>query len=248
MRFLSLLNIQIAVASGKGGVGKSTVAAYLARSLTKRGKKVGVLDADIYGPSIRHMLPEDVMPIMEENRLVPAKSQEISLMSPSFFQGAEQGFFVRAPVIHKWIQYFCKETDFSDRDLVLYDLPPGTGDIQMTLCQMVPLSGVILVTTPQELVQLDVRKAYHLFLEMKVPIFGIVENMSYLSEAGQKIFPFGEGGGRKLSDQLGIPFLGQIPLEREVSLASDEGRSLTGGEASLAFDLLAETILNRVEI
>jgi ATP-binding protein involved in chromosome partitioning len=245
LTMFSKKTLHIAIGAGKGGVGKSSVTAFLARSLSKMGKRVGVLDADIYGPSLRHMLPEEEGPELIKNRLKPARCGNISLMSPSFFEGGEQGFFVRAPVLHKWIKYFCEETDFSEEDVILYDLPPGTGDVAMTLCQTVPFSGVILVTTPQELVQLDVRKAYHLFFDRGIKVFGILENMSYLMIGKKKFYPFGQGGGEKLSYQLGIPFLGKIPLEKEISIASDEGRGLKEGKVSSLFDHLAKTLLER---
>lgn len=218
----------IAVAAGKGGVGKSTVTVNLARALKMAGYSVGILDADIYGPSMRRMLPEDESPSQKGEDLMPAICQGIRMMSMAYFRRPDEATAVRAPIANGLIMQFVKNVNWGDLDYLLIDFPPGTGDAQLTLCQQGGLSGALIVTTPQELALMDVRKAANLFLQVKVPIVGVVENLSYYCphEIDKKIYLFGQGGGARLALELGVPLLGEIPVDPEICSAGDEGRTL----------------------
>lgn len=218
----------IAIAAGKGGVGKSTVTVNLAMALKHLGYKVGILDADLYGPSLRKMLPEDHLPEQKEQRILPALAQGILTISMAYFRSEDDVAAIRAPIANNVIAQFLKEVDWGELDFLLIDFPPGTGDIQLTLAQQAKLTGAIMVTTPQEVALLDVRKAMRLFYHVKVPILGILENMSYFvsSESGAKNYLFGQGGGELLSKQTQIPLLGEIPLEPQLCTLADCGRTL----------------------
>lgn len=221
----------IAIAAGKGGVGKSTLTVNLALALKTAGYSVGVLDADVYGPSIRKMLPEDRPPGQKGEMLIPAVCHGIYMMSMAYFRREEEPTAVRAPIANGLIMQFIKNVDWGDLDYLLIDFPPGTGDAQLTLSQQANLSGAIMVTTPQEIALMDVRKAANLFMQVKVPIIGVVENMSYYCHPGdgQKVFIFGQGGGERLALELGVPFLGTVPIDPEICRAGDVGLSLFVG-------------------
>lgn len=217
----------IAIAAGKGGVGKSTVAVNLAQALQIKGYRVGLLDTDIYGPSIRKMLPEDRMPTQQDGRITPALCRGIRMMSISYFRKEHEASAVRAPIANSIITQFMQEVEWGTLDYLIIDFPPGTGDIQLTLSQQANLTASLLVTTPQDVALMDVRKAAHLFHQVQVPVVGIVENMSYYQQPnGEKIALFGEGGGKRLAEEIGVPLLAQIPIESEISRASDRGESL----------------------
>lgn len=204
----------LGVLSGKGGVGKSTVVSELAKALKGRGLKVGVLDGDLYGPSMRHLLPEDAPPNVAKEALYPAQSEGISVMSAAFFPEKRGAVGVRAPIANQIIAQFIEEVEWGDCGVLLVDFPPGTGDIQITLMQKLFFNGVLLVTTPQELSFLDAKKAAQMALDMEVPLCGVVENMSYfLDGKGGKYFPFGKGGGKDLSEEFSIPLLAEIPID-----------------------------------
>lgn len=221
----------IAVAAGKGGVGKSTVAVNLALALKKAGYSVGVMDTDIYGPSIRKMLPEDEMPSQKGETLFPAICQGIRMISMAYFRKQGEAAAVRAPIANGLVIQFIKNVEWGELDYLFIDFPPGTGDIQLTLSQQANLSGAILVTTPQEVALMDVRKAAHLFHQVNVPIVGVVENMSYYQPEGcEKVFLFGKGGGGRLAMENGIPFLGEVPIDPEICHCGDVGRSLFADE------------------
>lgn len=224
----SHINKMIAIAAGKGGVGKSFVAANLARALKKKGFKVGILDADLYGPSLKKMLPESLGPSKEDDLFIPAKSEGISIMTMAHFRTEADGVIIRAPIATKLINQFINETAWGELDYLIIDFPPGTGDIAITLAQTAKLDGVILVTTPQEIAMLDVRRAAKMFEDTGVKVVGIVENMSYLidHETNKLFFPFGQGGGSVLSNELQVPLLAQIPLEPEAGKFADLGFSL----------------------
>jgi ATP-binding protein involved in chromosome partitioning len=240
----------LGIAAGKGGVGKSSLTVNLALSLQKMGKRVGILDADLYGPSIRRMLPEDLPTrIREEDRkILPAEKNGIKLITVSYFQDSEKAVIVRAPIANGLIKQFFHSVDWGDLDLLLVDFPPGTGDIQLTLLQEASFSGGLVITTPQEVALQDVSKAIALFHQMHVPVLGCVENMSYFEEpvSKQRHFPFGRQGGWRLCQQEGIPFLGEIPIEGEISRCADEGISLLeapqGQAAALRYQEIAEKI------
>lgn len=225
----------IAIAAGKGGVGKSAITTNLALSLYRLGYSVGVLDADLYGPSIRKMLPEEKMPEQKGSRIYPALSQGIKLISMAHFKQDADAVVVRAPIANGMISQFLNEVEWGLLDYLLIDFPPGTGDIQMTLAQKARLTGALLVTTPQQVAVLDVKKCLNMFDKLNVPILGILENMAYYMESnGTKAHPLGEGGGKLLAEQSGQLFLGEIPLHPLIGKVLDQGRSLfeVPGEAS----------------
>lgn len=218
----------IAVAAGKGGVGKSSVTTNLAFSLKRAGYSVGVLDADVYGPSIRRMLPEDERPSQEGDILRPAISKGIRMMSMAYFRREADAAAIRAPIANGLISQFLNKVEWGYLDFLLIDFPPGTGDIQLTLSQQANLTGALMVTTPQEVAVMDVRKAMNLFDQLHVPVIGVVENMSYYLDpvTNQKIHLFGKGGGERLAAETAVPFLGEIPIDPNVSRAGDEGQSI----------------------
>lgn len=216
----------IGIAAGKGGVGKSTVTANLARALKQKGFNVGVLDADIYGPSLRKMLPESRLPGHRNGRLLPAISEGIKLLSLAYFRKEHEAAAIRAPIANSVVSQFLKGVEWGELDYLLIDFPPGTGDIQITLSQQANLSGAIMVTTPQEVALMDVRKAMSLFESVRVPLVGIIENMSYYLGQHEKVYLFGRGGGEKLALASGLPFLGQIPLDAALCQSGDDGKSL----------------------
>lgn len=217
----------LAIAAGKGGVGKSTLTANLALAMKQRGLKVGVLDADIYGPSLRRMLPEDRLPKQEGEWIIPAWSYGIRLLSISYFRPENQATAVRAPIANGMIKKFLQQVSWGDLDYLLIDFPPGTGDIQITLSQQANLTGAVMITTPQEISLMDVRKALNLFEQLHVPVLGIVENMSfYLLDDKNREYPFGNGGGERLAKEFAVPLLAQIPIHASISSAGDTGSSL----------------------
>lgn len=244
----------IGVAAGKGGVGKSSLTVNLALALSQKGLNIGVLDADVYGPSIRMMLPEEQFPSMRGTTIFPALSFGIKTISVAYFRKDNEASAVRAPIANSLIQQFLNGVDWGELDILLIDFPPGTGDVQLTLSQKAQLSGALIVTTPQEISLLDVRKAVHLFNELKVPILGIVENMSYYldEKSGERIHLFGKGGGEKLSKEAGVPFLGEIPLDPMIGKCLDRGEALLfkndqkAEGAKNSFLTLAEDVLRHL--
>lgn len=250
--FAAVSNI-IAVAAGKGGVGKSTISVNLALALREAGHQVGILDTDIYGPSVRRMLPEDKLPGKVGDKLSPALSHGIRLISMAYFRKEDEGAVIRAPIANQVIMQFISQIDWGKLDYLIVDFPPGTGDIQLTLAQQCKLTCAIMVTTPQELALMDVKKAMHLFREVNVPIAGVVENMAYYAPEGSsgRIYPFGQGGGKRLARDSGIPLLAEIPLEPLLCTCSDQGtsifRKLPSGEVSGAFRSLASMLSSHIE-
>lgn len=215
----------IAVGSGKGGVGKSTVAVNLAVALAKLGARVGLIDADIYGPSIPTMFGlKDEKPAVIGKTLIPIEKYGVKMISIGFLVDAKTAVVWRGPMISSALRQFMSDVQWNELDYLIFDLPPGTGDIQLTLTQSVPLTGAVVVTTPQDVALADVVKAVAMFETVKVPILGVVENMSYyLLPDGTKEYIFGEGGGARLSAEYNLPFLGEIPLGKEVRQGGDEG-------------------------
>jgi ATP-binding protein involved in chromosome partitioning len=211
------------IASGKGGVGKSTLTAMLAVLSQKSQKSVGLLDADLYGPSIKKMLPEERLVKQSDNMIEPALSKGIKTLSLGHFRQESQASIVRAPIANGMVQQFIHQVAWGELDELFVDFPPGTGDIQLTLSQQLTFSGIILITTPQEIALLDVVKAYDMFRQLNIPIVGLVENMSYFENGNEKTFIFGEGRGREVARQWGIPFLGQIPLDSAIASSCDKG-------------------------
>jgi ATP-binding protein involved in chromosome partitioning len=215
----------LAVASGKGGVGKTTVAVNLACGLTHLGARVGLLDCDIYGPSIPLMMGINQRPYLDDSdQLVPPTSHGVKLMSIGFLLDGDVPVIWRGPMIVKTIQQFLNSVAWGQLDYLLVDLPPGTGDAQLTLCQTVPLDGGLMVTTPQEAALGVVRKGMAMFIQVNVPIIGIVENMSFFTTpAGERIEIFGHGGGRAEAQKQHVDFLGEIPIFTEIRVGGDRG-------------------------
>jgi ATP-binding protein involved in chromosome partitioning len=215
----------VAVASGKGGVGKSTCSVNLACALTHLGARVGLLDCDIYGPSIPLMMGINKRPtISEDERLVPPTNHGVKLMSMGFLLEGDQPVIWRGPMIQKTIQQFVMAVDWGELDYLLVDLPPGTGDAQLSLCQIVPLDGGVIVTTPQEASLGVVRKGIAMFERVNVPILGIVENMSYFTTPnGERVEIFGHGGGRAEAQRQKISFFGEVPIYTEIREGGDAG-------------------------
>ena len=221
----------IAVASGKGGVGKSTVAVNLADALVKEGFKVGLIDADIYGPSIPMMLAVNekpkVMRMGDKSVLMPVVKYGLKLMSIGFLVEEKDAIVWRGPMASSALKQFITDVNWGVLDYLIYDMPPGTGDIQLTLVQTIPLSGSVIVTTPQDISLTDARKGANMFEKVNVPVLGIIENMSYYTNPdGSKEYIFGKGGGEKLSKELGINFLGEVSLNTNIRIAGDEGKPI----------------------
>jgi ATP-binding protein involved in chromosome partitioning len=227
----------VAVASGKGGVGKSTVATNLAVALGLSGLRTGLLDADIYGPSIPLMMGVNDKPqVTSTNRILPFLNHGIKMQSLGFFLGENAPVIWRGPMVMKAVQQLLKDTDWGELDVLVIDLPPGTGDVQLTLVQTVPLTGAVLVTTPQDLALLDVKKGAEMFKQVNAPLIGIVENMSFFicPDCGSRSNIFRQGGGDKESERLGIPLLGRVPLDPAVCDAGDTGVPLVLGQPTTA--------------
>ena len=244
----------IAVASGKGGVGKSTVASNLAVALSKTGAKVGLCDCDLYGPSIAHMFGTDERPLAnEEQQIIPIERYGLQLMSMGFLLDDNAPVIVRGPIATRYVQQFLRQCAWDNLDYLVLDLPPGTGDIQLTIVQTVAVDGAVIVTTPQEVALIDARKAASMFGKVNVPILGIVENMSYFlcPSDGVAYHIFGKGGGEREAQRLGVPMLAHIPIEMKVREAGDEGHPValdpvTTSAASKAFHDLARAVVAAV--
>jgi len=217
----------IAVASGKGGVGKSTVSANLALALSAEGARVGVLDADIYGPSQPRMLGVRGKPQSKDGKLMqPVSSYHLQTMSIGFLIEEETPMIWRGPMVTQALEQLLKQTAWSDLDYLIIDLPPGTGDTQLTLAQKVPVSGAVIVTTPQDIALLDARKAYRMFEKVEIEVLGVVENMSLhiCSNCGHEEHIFGEGGGARMAEEYGVTYLGAVPLDLRIRRDADRGR------------------------
>ncbi len=245
----------IAVASGKGGVGKSTVAANLAVALQRAGARVGLMDADVYGPCIpRLMGVSGALQVTGNGRVIPPERHGVRIMSMGFLLPRHEAVIWRGPMLHKMIQEFLGRVAWGDLDYLLIDLPPGTGDVQLSLCQTIPLTGAVIVSTPQDVALEVASKAILMFEKLKVPILGIVENMSYYScsHCGQRDDIFGHGGAREASAKAGLPFLGEIPLAAGIRARSDEGWPVALESADLpisqAFHAVAGQLAARVSI
>jgi ATP-binding protein involved in chromosome partitioning len=243
----------IAVSSGKGGVGKSTVAVNLALALRLAGGDVGIIDSDVYGPDLPLMLGSRGRPAMFDNKILPVEAHGLKLMSIGLLVNEREPLVWRGPMIHSFIQQMLKDVLWGPLDYLVFDMPPGTGDAQLSLSQVIPLTGVVMVTTPQDVALLDVRKAIGMFQRLNVPILGIVENMSYFvaPDTGHRYAIFGEGGGQRIADEYGVPLLAQLPLDPDTRAGGDEGSPITvrrpDSPQAQAFRALAQRVSERVD-
>jgi len=256
-RMRGLMNMPIrnaiAVASGKGGVGKSTVAVNLAVALAQSGARVGLMDADIYGPNVPTMMGVLNMPAPQGQRLIPAESYGVKIMSMGFLAKPGQPLIWRGPMLNSAIRQFLGDVEWGELDYLIIDLPPGTGDAPLSLAQSLPLSGVVIVTMPQAVSLEDASRGLEMFRTLNVPILGVIENMSYLTlPDGSKMDLFGQGGGEELARAADVPFLGSIPINPNVRIGGDSGKPIVitqpETDAAKALLALAEAVAAQVSI
>lgn len=244
----------VAVASGKGGVGKSTVAVNIAVALAKAGAKVGLLDTDVYGPSIPLMMGVHERPQMRDGKIVPLEAHGVKLMSIGFILDPEKALIWRGPLVAQLITQFLNDVDWGELDYMIIDLPPGTGDVQLTLVQKIPISGAVIVTTPQDVALADAVKGLKMFQEVKTPILGIIENMSgfVCPCCGEKTDIFGSGGGKRTAEQHDVELLGEVPIQPNVRAGGDAGLPVVVSEPESAtgeaFQRAAERVAARLAI
>ena len=243
----------IAVASGKGGVGKSTCSVNLALALKADGLKVGVLDADLYGPSIPKLLGIEGKPAFRDDKLFsPFEPHGLKVMSIGPMLEPDQAVVWRGPMASSALRQLLRETDWGELDVLVIDLPPGTGDIQISLCQQVELTGVVIVSTPQDLALIDAKKAMDMFVRLKIPLLGMIENMSYFiaPDTGVRYDIFGHGGAKSTAEKMGLPFLGEVPLHMKIRELSDAGTPVCSadpdGEEAGAFNDIATNVAKRL--
>jgi len=243
----------LAVSSGKGGVGKSTVAVNLALALRQSGATVGLIDSDVYGPDVPLMLGTKGRPGMFDNKIIPVEAHGLKVMSIGLLVNEKEPLVWRGPMIHSFIQQMLKDVSWGALDYLVFDMPPGTGDAQLSLSQVVPLGGVVMVTTPQDVALLDVRKAIAMFQRLNVPIVGIVENMSTFvcPHCSQATAIFGDAGGQRLAEEYNVPLLARLPLDPETRVGGDEGSPITvrrpDSAPARAFRDLAATVSQRLD-
>ena len=241
----------LAVASGKGGVGKSTVAANLALALARTGAKVGLMDADIYGPSVPIMMGIPC-PVDQATTPFPIEKYGLKLMSIGFVMPPDRAVIWRGPMVDRYLRMFLTELSWGPLDYLILDMPPGTGDAQLTITQQTNLTGAVIVTTPQDVSLIDARKGLEMFREVRVPVLGIVENMSYfVGEDGKRYEIFRHGGGKKLAEAAGVPFLGDIPIDPRVVECGDEGEPMVhrypDSPITAAYLRLAESVIAQLD-
>ena len=219
----------VAVGSGKGGVGKTTVAVNLALGLTAMGRKVGLLDADVYGPNVPLMMGVNQPPKAFGDRIQPLENYGVKLMSMGFLNPGDKPLVWRGPMLHSAIQQFLRNVEWGELDYLVIDLPPGTGDVALSLAQTTPITGAIVVTTPSDVSLEDARKAVNMFHQVRVPLLGLVENMSYLiaPKSGERIDVFGQGGGKRTAEAMKVHFLGELAMDPEVRIGGDGGKPVT---------------------
>lgn len=243
----------VAVASGKGGVGKTTVAVNLAIALAQSGAKVGLLDADIYGPNVPTMMGVDHLPPFNDGKLVPAETYGVKMMSIGFLVPPGKPLIWRGPMLHSAIRQFLSDVAWGELDYLIIDMPPGTGDAQLSLAQSLPLSGGVIVTLPQMVSVEDAARGLAMFNELNVPVLGVIENMSYLElPDGTRVEVFGKGGGELLSKKENVPFLGAIPMDPGVRAGGDEGKPILVSQPqsapAMALRSLAEQLAARLSV
>ena len=244
----------IAIASGKGGVGKTTVAVNLAVALARLGSRVGLMDADVYGPNVPLMMGISETPQAQGDRILPLESYGVRMMSMGFLNPGDRPVIWRGPMLHSVIQQFIRNVEWGELDYLVVDLPPGTGDVQLTLLQTVPITGAVIVTTPSDVSLEDARKAIAMFRQVKAEVLGVVENMSYFvcPHCGNQVDVFSHGGGERLAQQFGVPFLGHVPLDPDIRVGGDTGAPVAarGPDApqAKAFYDLARTAVERVRL
>jgi len=243
----------VAIASGKGGVGKSTVAVNVAVALAQAGARVGLLDADIYGPNIPTMMGVETLPLPTKEKLIPAEAYCVKLMSIGFLVKPDQPLIWRGPMLHSAIRQLLSDVEWGELDYLIVDLPPGTGDAALSLTQSLPLSGGVIVTLPQQVSLEDARRGMEMFRQLNVPILGVVENMSYLElPDGSRMDIFGTGGGQQLAKEGNVPFLGTIPMDAKVRTGGDNGRPVIveypNSPAALALRCIAEVIAAKISM
>lgn len=241
----------VAVGSGKGGVGKTTVAVNLAISMAKLGYAVGLLDADVYGPNVPLMLGARATPNAIGQRIQPLEAHGLKIMSMGFLNPGDKPLVWRGPMLNSVIQQFLRNVDWGELDYLIIDLPPGTGDVQLTLIQTTPLTGAIVITTPSDVSLEDARKAVHMFEQVREQVLGIVENMSYLEHNGERIYIFGKGGGARTAELMKVPLLAEIPLDPKTREGGDTGKPIAtlqepNTQVTL-FEKLARTIVDKAE-
>ena len=242
----------VAIASGKGGVGKSTVSVSLAVALARTGARVGLLDTDIYGPSIPIMMGITEKPEIRGEKLIPIVKYGVSLMSIGFMIAEDTPLIWRGPMVMKAVEQLLTDVEWGSLDYLLMDLPPGTGDVQLTLAQKVPLTGVVIVTTPQDVALLDVVRGISMFRKLDVPILGVIENMSFFRcpHCGERSDIFSHGGGEAASKKLDVPFLGEVPIDLKIREGGDAGRPVLVDDSespqSKVFMNLAEQLVSRI--
>jgi ATP-binding protein involved in chromosome partitioning len=243
----------IAIGSGKGGVGKTTIAVNVAVCLAQSGAKVGLLDADIYGPNIPTMMGVNRLPPVKNDKLVPAISYGVMIMSIGFLVRPDQPLIWRGPMLHSAIRQFLSDVDWGELDYLVVDLPPGTGDAALSLAQSLPLSGGVIVTLPQQVSLDDARRGLEMFRQLEVPVLGVVENMSYLElPDGTRMDIFGMGGGERLASEAGVPFIGAIPIDPRVRTGGDDGKPVVAVDpdapVAKALRMVAEDLAAKISV
>jgi len=237
----------VAIASGKGGVGKSTVAVNVAVALAQSGAKVGLLDADIYGPNVPTMMGVQKLPPLKDGKLVPAEAYGVKMISIGFLVRAGQPLIWRGPMLHSAIRQFLSDVIWGELDYLIIDLPPGTGDAPLSLAQSIPLSGCVIVTLPQQVSLEDASRSLAMFRELNVPVLGVVENMSYLDlPDGTRMNVFGQGGGEQLAEMASAPFIGKIPMEPGVREGGDNGVPVVAGKPDSASGLALREVAEKI--
>jgi ATP-binding protein involved in chromosome partitioning len=237
----------IAIGSGKGGVGKSTVSVNLAITLSRLGYAVGLMDADVYGPNVPLMMGIQQTPTAIGQRIQPLEAHGVRLMSMAFLNPGDKPLVWRGPMLNSVIQQFLRNVDWGELDYLVIDLPPGTGDVQLTLIQTTPLTGAVVVTTPSDVALEDARKAVNMFEQVREQVLGIVENMSYLEHNGEKLYVFGKGGGARTAERMNVPLLAEIPLDPATREGGDSGKPIatlgTGNKQAKLFEDLTYKIV-----